>query len=386
MFDSSVIQVSKSAYKNNINYLLNRFGSETVFSSVVKGNAYGHGIPQIIPLAEECGIRHFSVFSANEAYTVSKSAGPGSGIMIMGFVEGDAVEWAVEQGISFYVFDMDRLERAVTASKKTGNKALIHIELETGMNRTGFDNNELDRVLPFIQKHLDFLEIKGLCTHFAGAESVGNYLRIKEQMKQFSKFVRLINRKGLPYQKLHTACSAAAIRYKRTIMDMVRIGIAQYGLWPNRETYMHDLMENHPDEPGIDPLKRVISWNSRVMSLKNIPPNRFVGYGTGFLTNEKTTIATVPVGYTHGFNRNLSNLGHVLIGGKRAPVIGMVNMNMMSVNVTHIDAVKKGDEVVIIGEQLGEGLTVSSFSEMTHKLNYETLSRLPKDLPRVVVD
>ncbi len=386
MFHSSYIEISESALKNNLDYLRNRFGGDVIFSSVIKGNAYGHGIENILPLAEKYGVNHFSVFSANEALKALKYRTNGSEIMIMGMIDNEQVEWAVENGISFYVFEKDRLNSAIENAKRLKTKAKIHVELETGMYRTGFEESELDEINEIIKKNTEFLSVEGICTHFAGAESISNYLRVKNQMKLYSRMVRKIQKSGLIFKKCHVACSAAAIRYKRTLMDMVRIGIAQYGMWPNRETFMHDVSEQEGDEYAVDPLNRVISWKTNVMSLKEIPANRFVGYGTSYLTNTKTTIATVPVGYVHGFNRNLSNLGKVMIHGKHVPVIGLVNMNMMVVDVTNLENVQKGDEVVIIGNQDGNELSVSSFSELTNYLNYETLARLPEVIPRFVVD
>lgn len=386
MFHTSYIEISRAAYRQNIAYLRQKIGPDTCFSSVIKGNAYGHGIDTILPMAEECGIRHFSVFSADEALRASEVRSQGSDIMIMGMIDDYELEWAIESGISFYVFEMQRLEAAVRAARKAGQKARIHLELETGMYRTGFDKTELGKALDYIMQHLDVVEIEGVCTHFAGAESISNYLRVKNQIKAYGKLMRIIDKSGLPYKKRHVACSAAAIRYPRTVMDMVRIGIAQYGLWPNRETFMQDVVENNRNELSEDPLQRVISWKSKVMSIKRVPANRFIGYGSSYLTNDVTYIATVPVGYTHGFNRSLSNLGRVLISGNRLPVIGLVNMNMMMVDITGVqDQIAKGAEVIIIGNDGNIDMSVGSFSELTSKLNYETLARLPHDIPRCMV-
>ena len=386
MFHSSHIEISKSALAHNLNYLKSRFGDDTQISSVIKGNAYGHGIEHIIPLAERSGIRHFSVFSADEAYRAHQSMKPETELMIMGMIEDEAISWAIEHGISFYIFDIIRLESAKKYAEEIGKPARIHLELETGMHRTGISQEKVPIVLQFLLDHQHLFVIEGICTHFAGAESISNYLRIKNQLSLFIRTVKKLQKSGLEYKKLHTACSAAAIRYPRTIMDMVRIGIAQYGMWPNRETFMHDVVEQNGDEYAADPLRRVISWKSRIMSIKEVPTNRFVGYGTSFLTQRKTILATVPIGYAHGFSRNLSNSGTVLINGLKAPVIGVVNMNMLMADITDLaENAQKGDEVIIIGTDGKTDMTVSSFSELTNNLNYETLARLPNDIPRKVV-
>ncbi|MFU8859760.1 MAG: alanine racemase [Cyclonatronaceae bacterium] len=384
MFDpmhGSCIEISQSAYRDNIEYLRKRFGGVRI-SSVIKGNAYGHGINEIIPLAESCGIDHFSVFSADEAWAARKVIRNGNTIMIMGDVDGDALEWAVEHGISFYIFEPARLESAIESARRTGKKAKIHLELETGMHRTGLAGKDLKHCLQLIQKHAEQIELTGLCTHYAGAESVSNYLRIQNQIKLFNQKAFELQRTGIVPVMQHTACSAAALSYPETRMDMVRIGIAQYGLWPSRETMVKLITR---DKKNTDPLKRVISWKSRVMSVKRVKTNEFIGYGNAYLTDAPIRVASVPVGYAHGFSRSLSNLGRVLVNGKRTSVVGIVNMNMMLIDVTSCRDVKKGDEVVLIGSQGRYSVSVSSFSELTNNLNYETLVRIPRNIPRLVV-
>ena len=169
-------------------------------------------------------------------------------------------------------------------------------------------------------------------------------------------------------------------------MDMVRIGISQYGFWPNRETYMN-FVKKHPDvqKKHKDPLKRVMSWKSEVMSTKEVPAGEFIGYGNTYLTSRDQQIATVPIGYSHGFGRNLTNVGIVLINGERAPVAGLVNMNLLTIDITDVPNVQKGDEVVIIGRQGDQEMTVASFSEMRNFMNYEVLVQIPSKLPRHVV-
>jgi len=167
-------------------------------------------------------------------------------------------------------------------------------------------------------------------------------------------------------------------------MDMVRFGVAQYGIWPSMETKMNNLLSEEAKFIR-DPLKTVLSWKSQVMSIKTVSRGNFVNYGNSFLTTKNMKLATIPVGYHHGYSRTLSNSGHVLIRGKKADVVGMVNMNMFMVNVTHIPAVKNGDEVVLIGKQGDFSISVSSFAELTNMMNYELLSRLPYQIPRIVV-
>ena len=384
---TSRIYLSQEAVKHNLDYIRKMIGPEVKFSSVVKGNAYGHGIEQMVPLLIKEKVDHFSVFSAAEALRVRKvikevSSEDQIDIMIMGMVDDEQVDWAVEEEIEFYIFDLIRLQRAKEAAARSGKAAKIHIELETGMNRTGFNSKELRDALDYIRIHSEYFDVVGLCTHYAGAESISNYYRIKKQKARFNKLAGKVRQQEIQPKLYHTACSAAMIRYPSTRMDMVRIGILQYGFFPSREV-MVDLFSKRKIHDY--PLKRIIEWKSTVMDVKEIKHGEFVGYGTSYLANEDMKIALVPVGYSHGFTRSLSNQGRVLINGHRLGVVGTVNMNMMSVDVTHVSGITKGDEVVIIGKQGDQEVSVASFSENTNQVNYELLTRLPGDIPRIVV-
>ncbi len=379
----SVIEISRSALQKNINFLRDIHDEGVRISSVVKANAYGHGIDQFVPIAEECGIDHFSVFSMDEALKVKNALKNHADIMVMGWVHPADLEWAVANGIEFYAFELKTLESAVSASKKTGKKALVHLEVETGMNRTGLTNYEQKQAVKIIKKYPEYFHIRGLCTHYAGAESVSNYVRVQNQYKNFNRTYKWMARRGIIPDLLHTACSAASIVYPKTHMDMVRIGILQYGFWPGPESYIY---YTHGKREKTDPLKRVISWKSRVMSTKDVREGEFISYGTTYLAKTDMRVAIIPTGYSHGYSRSLSNQGRVLIKGSRVGVVGMVNMNMLIADITGIDGVEIGDEVVFIGKQEDKEISVASFVEFSDQLNYEMLARLPHNIPRVVVD
>lgn len=383
MFDTSSIELSKSALQNNVRFLRHVIGEQVRFSAVVKGNAYGHGIEAWIPLAETCDLHHFSVFSADEAYRVQKVCQPGTTIMIMGMIGEDQLEWAVEKNVEFYVFNLSRLESACRAAERVGKAAIIHVELETGMNRTGFNRKQLKEAVLFMKEHHDCVKVKGLCTHFAGAESIANYKRVQDQIRRFRRTVSWWNTQSMPKVQLHSACSAAAISLPSTRMDMVRFGISQYGFWSSDETRIGYLTKHRLQQ---DPLQRVLTWKSRVMSTKQVKTGEFIGYGPRHLAQHDMTIATIPVGYSHGYSRSLSDFGHVLIHGERVPVIGLINMNVMTVDTSHLSNVKQGDEVVLIGSQGDRIITVASFGQMSNQLNYELLTCLPDGIPRQVVD
>lgn len=382
---SSYIELDRAALKNNLRFLRLMAGSGLRISSVIKGNAYGHGISNYIPIAEECGIDHFSVFSADEAQGAFKYRTKSStDIMIMGMIRNDEIRWAIENGIEFYLFEKDRLESAIEAASEIGKKARIHLQIETGMNRTGFEKEQWREVFERVKSQRDKLDLRGICTHYAGAESVANYYRIQNQDAAFKEAAGLARSIFDELPPLHAASSAAFLTYPDMHYDMVRIGIAQYGFWPSRETYMHILKQDNSFSK--DPLIRVLNWKSEIMSTKWVGEGEFIGYGNVFMTSRKMRIATVPIGYSHGFGRNLTNAGYVLVDGDRARVVGLVNMNMLTVEITDMPDAQKGDEVVIIGKQNGNEITVASFGEMSNNLNYEVLTRLPAGIPREVLD
>jgi len=379
MHTNSFIELNPKAYQNNLSFLKKMYGKNVILSSVVKGNAYGHGIEEFVNLANECGVSHFSVFDVAEAQLVKKQLPKKVTILIMGFVADELMEWVIQNDIEFFVFEKKRLELAIKISKKLDKKAIIHIEVETGMNRTGFVQNELNSLVSLLKKEENHIEFKGLCTHFAGAESMSNYFRVKQQIERFEKIYAYFCVKNLVPKIKHSACSAASIMFPETRMDMVRIGIMQYGLWPSPEIFASYISSK---KKKIDPLKRVISWKSQVMSIKKIDACEFIGYGTSFMAKEKMKIATIPIGYAHGYSRSLSNKGRVIINQHRCMVVGTVNMNMMLVDVSDIPTIQIGDEVILIGSQEKIDVSIASFSENSNQLNYELLTRISKSIPR----
>lgn len=380
---TSVIELSKTALKRNVEFLKNVIGNEIRFSSVVKGNAYGHGIEKFVPIAEEAGIDHFSVFSGDEACRVYKAARQNPEIMIMGWVDNEEMSWAIENGVSFWIFEGERLDKALELAKQLKKPAKIHLEVETGMNRTGLSEKGRKYAFRKVRDYAAHFDLEGLCTHYAGSESVANHLRVSRQINKFNKIYKTLKNNDLEPKYRHTACSAAALNYPKTRMDMVRIGISQYGFWPSAETFIQYI---HGKEDRLDPLDRVISWKSRIMSVKRVKEGEFISYGTTYLAQEEKLIAVIPVGYSHGFSRGLSNQGRVLIRGQRVSVIGMVNMNMLIVDATSIPDVELDDEVVIIGKQGNLEITVASFTEISNQVNYELLARLPERTRRVVTN
>jgi alanine racemase len=382
MHTNSVIELNKKAYQNNLAFLKATFGPSVQLSAVVKGNAYGHGLKEFVAMAQEEGITHFSVFDMEEARIVYETIQDKAEIVVMGLVQDSDLEWAIQHQVGFFVFDLSRLQATVLAAKKLNQKAIVHIEVETGMNRTGFERNQLDQVIAILTAESDFLIFDGLCTHYAGAESIANLHRVQEQIARYHAIYQYLCEAGIKPRIKHSACSAASMMFPETRMDLVRVGIMQYGLWPSPEVYVNYLNNS---KTRFDPLQRVISWKSAIMSIKEVETGDFIGYGTSFLAERPMRIAVIPLGYSHGYSRSLSNQGRVLINGHRCIVVGSVNMNMITVDVTDVVSVKKDDEVVLIGDQNEVTVSVASFSDFSNQLNYELLTRIAKTIPRKIV-
>jgi alanine racemase len=305
-----------------------------------------------------------------------------SDIVIMGWIADEDLKSTIENGFEFFVFNLERLRSAKKYAEQLNIKAKIHIEVETGMNRSGLNKRQLNKALEFIKENEEHFKIAGFCTHLAGAESIANHYRIQTQLKRYHKMLKALEKNDIVPTYKHVANSAAAFVYPETRMDLVRIGIMQYGFWSSMETFIH-FTRNKKDK--ADPLQRILGWQSKIMSIKEVRTGEFVGYGISFLAQSDIKTALVPIGYSCGYSRSLSNKGRVLIHGSRCGIIGTVNMNMIIVDITTVPDVKVGDEVVIIGQQGDLEIKVTAFSNISDKLNYEILAHMPGSIERIVI-
>ena len=382
MNKGSVITLDEKAIINNINFLKKKLGPRVKISSVVKANAYGHGIEQIVPLFQKAGIDHFSVFYYDEAVRVSSSLIQKSTIVIMGFISDEDIKDAISKGFEFFVFNTERLILALKHSKRLHIKAKIHLEAETGMNRSGLNLLELNKAILIINENIEHLEVVGFCTHLAGAESISNHIRIQKQFKIYQKMLSVLESHKIIPKFKHVANSAAAFVFPKTRLDLVRIGIMQYGFWSSTETFIQYISSK---TNKADPLQRILSWSSKIMSIKKVKTGEYIGYGISYLAQSDIVTALIPIGYSVGYSRSLSNKGRVLIRGQRCGVIGVVNMNMIIADVTYVEDASIGDEVVIIGKQNDLEIKVSAFSDNSEQLNYEVLAHLSSGIKRKII-
>jgi len=254
MIHNSLITLNENAVQNNISFLRKKLGDNVIISAVVKANAYGHGIEQIVPLFEKYGIEHYSVFYYHEAVRVFNSLSKPATIMVMGWLYEKSIRDAIEKGIEFFIFNIERLNIAIKFAKELKIKARIHLEVETGMNRSGLNIIELNKAIDIIKEHREQIEISGFCTHLAGAESISNHHRIQNQLKKYKKMLATLEANGLTPKYKHVANSAAAFTYPKARMDLVRIGIMLYGFWSSSEVYVQYI---NREKNKIDPLKRL---------------------------------------------------------------------------------------------------------------------------------
>lgn len=380
---SSRIELSQSALQGNFDFLRQQVGTHVRISSVVKANAYGHGIFDYVPMAEKCGVDHFSVASSFEAAEVLQVCSRGTRIMIMGILYDEDVHWVIDHGVEFYVFNYRRLELALEVARKLDKKARIHLEVETGTNRTGMEREEFIRCLGLIAGHAQQLQFVGLCTHFGGAESFANDFKIQEQHQRFKTYYEICREKSCLPDYRHLGSSAAALSFPASRYEMVRVGVAQYGFWPGPDVYYHHLSQTGKQQE--DGLHRIFTWKTEVMDVRPVSKGAYIGYGTAYQATHDMTIAVLPLGYSNGYPRGQSNRGQVLIKGQRAPITGLVNMNLFMVDISHIPGVEAGEEVVLIGRQGKNVINVASFTESNHLLNQEMMSRLPAAIPREAV-
>ncbi len=374
----SYVEIDRYAIEENIKNLKNILNPGTVFAPVIKSNAYGHGFHQILDILYEQKIRTLCVAFIEEALIV-KEKYPDIHVICLGYVEMNDLKIAIEKGIELTVFNIDTLKRLSCESIKADKKSLVHLKLETGTNRQGFQENQVDDVIAILKIHKN-LELKGVSTHYANIEDTTEHLYAKEQLKKFIELSEKIKTSINSNFYLHTACSAAAILFPKTHFNLARIGISLYGLWPSKETYLSAQIIGKE----ID-LKPVLSWKVKISQIKTIPSGSYIGYGCSYKTTSRSTLVYLPIGYYDGYDRLLSNKGWVLIKGERAPVRGRVCMNVTIVDVTNIPGVQLEDEAVLIGRQGKENISIETLAAQCSTINYEFVTRINPLIRRIII-
>ncbi len=337
---------------------------------VVKGDAYGHGIAGTFPLFKAFGITKYAVSCWEEAKALREAGAETESILILGDTIADQHDKLIKYNITQTIFDVETAEHLNALAKEAGVVHPIHIKLETGMSRLGFHWGE--ECVPDIRKisEMENLKITGAFTHFMCADETDNPVT-DIQLERFLDTVKLLREAGIEIPFIHTANSPALILRPETYLDATRAGDAIFGLCPvERKDW---------EASGIE---EVMTWETYVAMVKEIPEGTKVGYGATFTAERPTMIATIPIGFADGYSRHMSNKGWVYINGKKAPVIGRVCMDQFMVDVTDIGPVKKGDIV----ELLGSGFGIADMAELLDDNVDEIVCRISKRVPRVYVD
>ncbi len=374
------VELSEKAYINNINFFSSILPQSVEKSVVIKANAYGHGVIEIASIARKCGIKRFCVHSLQEALQLREN-GFKEKIVVLGPIMLHAVEEAVKNDIIMAIYNPESLEKTNEASIKLNKKGIIHLKLETGTFRQGIMPENLDS---FIQKAVEYktIEIEGVYTHFANVEDTTDHSYARFQMDNFMKMYSQIEKYGIKPIR-HMASSAAAMIFPEARFEMVRIGIAQYGLWPSKESYLSWMLEN-PEKKNLE-LMPVLSWKTIIGQIKTIPAGSFLGYGCSYQTTRESKIAILPIGYSDGYKRSLSNQGYVLVKGKRAPIRGRIAMNLTTIDVTDIPDVKLEDEVILIGKSGDQEITAEQLASLMGTINYEVVTNIAPWIERITI-
>lgn len=354
--------------KANVRALMGATKPGTKAMAVVKADAYGHGdvavAKAVSPLVDA-----YAVATVEEGVNLREN-GIGKMILVLGYVDEMHFENVINKDISVPLFDTETAEGLSAVAVKLGKKAKCHIKVDTGMRRIGLEPDETGRDIVKRIYELPGIELEGIFTHFATADETDK-TRAYGQLEKFKAFVGELESEGINFKYRHCSNSAGIIDMPEANMDMVRLGIAMYGMYPSDEV----CTDNVKLQPAIE-------LKSFVTMVKTISRGDRVSYNGTYEAVKPTVIATVETGYGDGYPRNLSNKGYVLIRGKKAPITGRVCMDQFMVDVTDIPGVCRGDMVTLIGHDGGQNISVEETARIAGTFNYEFVCGLGKRIPR----
>lgn len=366
-------KINLDAICQNVQTAMNKVGKNVKVMAIVKADAYGHGVVPVARALSEIGAYGFGVATAKEALQLRRS-GIQNLILILGPVFWCDYAELIQNDISMTVFTKEMAEEIEAAAAKLSKKAKIHIKVDTGMGRIGMQPEQ--ESIAILKDILSFehIELEGIFTHFACADEADKTSCL-HQKELFLNFIQMAEKEGIHFPIRHMCNSAAIIDFDDDYLDMVRSGIITYGLYPSEEVQK----EKFPLSPAME-------LKSHVSFVKTVGKDFTVSYGSTYkTTNEKTVIATVPVGYADGYPRSLSGKGFVLIHGQKAPILGRVCMDQMMVDVTNIPNVQCEDEVTLIGYDGAAHISMEEVADPAGSFNYELACNISKRVPRVYI-
>lgn len=367
---------------HNIRALKRAARPDAAFMAVVKANAYGHGATEVARCALANGADALGVARISEGVAL-REAGLSAPILIFGYTPPEMTETLIRHDLIQTVFDITQARACDNAAGRAKKKLKIHLKIDTGMCRLGFSGHGADipynppefirhtqsNVKSVIQ--LPHLETAGIYTHFRSADHA-DITEARHQLELFLALLSGLKKQGIDFKTRHAANSAAIMALPDAHLDMVRAGIALYGLYPS-ETM---------DRQKIT-LRPAMTLKSSIIRLMTVPGGTPVSYGGTYRTPGPTRIATVPAGYGDGLNRRLSNTGEMLVNGKRARIAGRVCMDLTMLDVGHIEGVACGDEVVLIGCQGDARITADEIAGLLGTINYEITTAVSARVPRI---
>jgi len=365
-------EIDTAALKHNFNIIKQEANGADIMA-VVKAHAYGHGADIVVPILDECGADAFAVSNIEEAKEL-RDYGTKKPILILGYTPEYLACELNKYDITQCVYSLEFAKNLSSEAKKQNVNVKIHIKLDTGMGRIGFDcrNDNISGIEDAVKSaRLDNLIFDGIFTHFAVSDRTKDTEDgfTDDQYKRFIAGIDYFKMSGLNPRVCHCCNSAAFCLDENKHLDMCRAGIILYGLTPSADLVLKE------DFIPVMTFKTVISM------VKTVKKGETVNYGRTYKADKDTKIATVSVGYADGYNRLLSNRGYVLINGKKARIVGRICMDQMSVDVSNIDNVNVGSEVILFGKDL----PVEEISDICDTINYETICAVSSRVPRIPV-
>ena len=362
----------------NVRELRKATAADARFMAVVKANAYGHSAIEVAKKATGSGADALGVARIQEAVPLRQS-GLDAPILVLGYTPPELAGLALDNELTLTIFDSETARALSDAARAAGKTLTAHIKIDTGMGRLGLRPGEMkgmtinpDSVETVCRiAQMPGLDLEGIFTHFAAADSA-DPAYTEKQFSLFCDFTDELGASGVNFRIRHAANSAAIIAHPQTHLDMVRAGIAMYGLNPSPEVTL-DHLATRP----------VMALKARLVQVKQVPAGVCVSYGMTHRTAAPTTLATVPIGYADGYSRLLSSRGTMLVRGQRAPIAGRVCMDLTVLDVGHIKGVRVGDEVVILGSQEAETVSADEIASLAGTINYEIVSSITARVPRI---
>lgn len=363
---TSWIEIDLGAIEHNIKRITEIAGVKLM--AIVKANAYGHGIIPVAQSAIRSGVTWLGVGRAEEACELRKN-GIDCGILLLGFTPFEQLEQAVVNDISLALWSSEQAKMVSAIARTLGKNAKVHLKVDTGMSRIGIQPEE---VVPFSEMLVktEGINLEGLFTHFARAEESDTTFTVKQE-DEFEQVLSGLNSIGIYPPLIHAANSAAGLTRPRNRSNLVRAGIAMYGLNPS------------PDCRLPEDFKPALSWKTVLSQVKVLPAGRGLSYGHVYITKKSERIGTIPVGYADGLRRTLNN--RVIIGGYQVPVVGRVCMDQSLVLLEQVLSAQMGDEVVLIGSQGKASLSAEDLAGYWGTINYEVVCALGSRVPRVYI-